>query len=68
MVIWLLGISGAGKSTLGKRLKKHYDTKGIHSFILDGDVVRTFFDNDLSYSVADRRQNIKRILLRKLRV
>ena len=55
MVIWLLGISGAGKSTLGKRLKKHYDTKGIHSFILDGDVVRTFFDNDLSYSVADRR-------------
>ena len=63
MVIWLLGISGAGKSTLGKRLKKHFDAKGIHSFILDGDVVRTFFDNDLSYSVADRRQNIKRILL-----
>ena len=63
MVIWLLGISGAGKSTLGKRLKNYYDTKDVHSFILDGDVVRTFFDNDLSYSVADRRQNIKRILL-----
>jgi adenylylsulfate kinase-like enzyme len=63
MVIWLLGISGAGKSTLGQRLKKHYDTKGVHSFILDGDVVRNFFDNDLSYSIVDRRQNIKRILL-----
>ena len=63
MVIWLLGISGAGKSTLGKRLKNYYDTKDVHSFILDGDVVRTFFDNDLSYSVVDRRQNIKRILL-----
>jgi adenylylsulfate kinase len=63
MVIWLLGISGAGKSTLGELIKNHYDTNGVQSFVLDGDVVRTFFDNDLSYSIDERRQNIKRILL-----
>jgi len=63
MVIWLLGISGAGKTTLGLKLKEYFDNKGVKSFILDGDVVRSFFDNDLSYSIDERRQNIKRILL-----
>ena len=63
MVVWLLGISGAGKSTLGNLLKQHYDSKAVQAFILDGDIVRNFFDNDLGYSVDERRQNIKRILL-----
>ena len=63
MVIWLLGISGAGKSTLGNLLKKYFDRKAVKSFILDGDSVRNFFDNDLDFSADERRQNIKRILL-----
>ena len=63
MVVWFLGISGAGKSTLGNLLKEYYDRKAVKSFILDGDIVRKFFDNDLGYSVEERRQNIKRILL-----
>ena len=63
MVIWLLGISGAGKSTLGNLLKKYFDRNAVKSFILDGDSVRNFFDNDLGFSAAERRQNIKRILL-----
>ena len=63
MVIWLLGISGAGKSTLGNLLKQYYDRNAVKSFILDGDSVRNFFDNDLGFSVDERRQNIKRILL-----
>ena len=63
MVIWLLGISGAGKTTLGLKLKQHFDSEGVQSFILDGDIVRNFFDNDLSYSIDERRQNIKRIML-----
>ena len=63
MVIWLLGISGAGKSTLGHMLKQHYDSKLDQSFILDGDIVRSFFDNDLGYGADERRQNIKRIVL-----
>lgn len=63
MVIWLIGISGAGKTTLGNRLKEYLDLSGRKSFILDGDVVRDFFDNDLGYSQQDRVANIKRIML-----
>ena len=63
MVVWFLGISGSGKTTLGNLLKEYYDRKAVKTFILDGDIVRNFFDNDLGYSVEERRQNIKRILL-----
>jgi adenylylsulfate kinase-like enzyme len=62
MVIWLLGISGSGKTTLGSLLKKHFDSKITESYLVDGDIVRSFFDNDLGYGVDERRQNIKRIL------
>lgn len=63
MVIWLIGISGAGKTTLGNRLKKLLDEKQVPSFLIDGDIVRNFFENDLGYTVEDRRANIKRIML-----
>lgn len=62
MVIWLIGISGAGKSTLGKRLVQHYHGQGKQTYLIDGDAVRNFFDNDLGYSREARMQNIKRIL------
>jgi adenylylsulfate kinase-like enzyme len=63
MVVWLIGLSGAGKTTLGNKLKKYYDDNNIHSFILDGDLVRNFYDNDLGYLKEDRIANIKRIML-----
>jgi len=63
MVIWLLGISGSGKTTIAQELKKHFDKEGVKSFIIDGDIVRDFYDNDLGYSKEDRVANIKRIML-----
>ena len=63
MVIWIIGISGSGKSTLGNMLKKYFDEEGLNSQIIDGDVVRSFFNDDLGYGAEDREQNIKRILL-----
>jgi len=63
MVIWLLGISGAGKTTLGNELHKYLQNKNINSFVIDGDLVRDFYDNDLGYDKKDRVANIKRILL-----
>ena len=63
MVIWLIGISGAGKTTLGKKLKEYLDTRGRESYLIDGNLVRDFFDNDLGFSREDRVANIKRIML-----
>lgn len=63
MVVWLLGISGSGKTTLSKKLKAYYGSLGRKVYLLDGDVVRNFYDNDLGYTKEDREANIKRILL-----
>jgi adenylylsulfate kinase len=63
MVIWLLGISGTGKSTLGNELKNYLQQKDVKCCIIDGDLVRDFYNNDLGYTKEDRVANIKRILL-----
>jgi len=63
MVIWFIGISGAGKTTLGIKLKEHLDKIGKKSYVIDGNLVRDFFDNDLGFSREDRAANIKRIML-----
>lgn len=63
MVVWLLGISGAGKTTLGNKLKKELDKKKIKNYIIDGDLVRDFYNNDLGFNKEDRTANIKRIML-----
>lgn len=63
MVIWLIGISGAGKTTLGNKIHKYLTDKKLNSFMIDGDIVREFYDNDLGYSKEERISNIKRIML-----
>ena len=63
MILWFIGISGAGKSTLVSMLQKYCEKNGKNPYIIDGDIVRNFFDGDLGYSVEERRANIKRILL-----
>jgi adenylylsulfate kinase-like enzyme len=63
MVIWLIGISGSGKTTLGLGLKKYFDAIGGKCYVIDGDLVRGFYDNDLGYSREARVANIKRIML-----
>jgi len=63
MVIWLIGISGAGKTTLGNKVHQYFIKNDLNSFVIDGDIVRTFYDNDLGFSIEDRVSNIKRIML-----
>ncbi|WP_419771440.1 MAG: adenylyl-sulfate kinase [Candidatus Marinarcus sp.] len=55
-------MSGSGKTTLGKKLKEYFDEKNINSYIIDGDNVRSFYENDLGYGVEERKANVKRIL------
>ena len=61
MIIWLIGISGSGKSTLGNLLFSQISKTGNKVRLIDGDIVRDFFNNDLGYSRKAREENIKRI-------
>jgi adenylylsulfate kinase len=39
-VIWFTGLSGCGKSTIANLVDHKLHSKGVHSFVLDGDNVR----------------------------
>jgi len=58
-----MGVSGAGKTTLGTLIKKYLDEKNIKNYMIDGDEIRSLFDNDLGYTTEDRKLNVKRIML-----
>ena len=61
MVVWLIGLSGAGKSTLAKKIVNDANSKNKNTVLIDGDVIREIFGNDLGYSSEDRLLNAKRI-------
>ena len=61
-VIWFSGISGAGKSTLAQRLAEDFAKAELVHELMDGNVVRDFFDNDLGFTNADRVSATKRIV------
>jgi bifunctional enzyme CysN/CysC len=59
--IWLTGLSGSGKSTLADLLERRLHDDGKHTYILDGDSVRHGLNRDLSFTTADRVENIRRV-------
>ncbi len=60
-VIWLTGLSGSGKTTIGSLLERKLFDRRYLSQILDGDNIRSGINNNLSFSVEDRNENIRRI-------
>ncbi|MDA0825876.1 MAG: sulfate adenylyltransferase subunit CysN [Proteobacteria bacterium] len=60
-VIWFTGLSGSGKSTLANALEVELHSRGIRTYILDGDNVRQGLNKDLGFTEADRVENIRRI-------
>ncbi len=60
-VIWLTGLSGSGKSTIAQHIEKILHQKGYLTMLLDGDNIRTGINNNLTFSDADRVENIRRI-------
>ena len=60
-VIWLTGLSGSGKSTIARALEARLIRDGRLAYVLDGDNVRHGLNADLSFSPAERTENIRRI-------
>ena len=60
-VLWFTGLSGSGKSTIANALEVELHTRGLHTYILDGDNVRQGLNRDLGFTDTDRVENIRRI-------
>ncbi len=60
-VVWLTGLSGSGKSTIADALERRMHALGMHTFVLDGDNVRTGLNKDLGFTPEDRAENVRRV-------
>lgn len=61
LTLWFTGLSGSGKSTVSVALEEKLHELGCHTYLLDGDNVRTGMNRDLGFSPEDRIENIRRI-------
>lgn len=62
LVLWMTGLSGSGKSTLANALEyRLVHTYGAHTYLLDGDNIRTGLNAGLGFSDTDRKENIRRV-------
>ena len=60
-ILWFTGFSGSGKSTLAHAVEEKLYKSKCRTYVLDGDNVRHGLCGDLSFSDADRKENIRRI-------
>lgn len=61
VILWFTGLSGSGKSTLAYQLEEDLFKKGVRTYVLDGDNIRTGLNKNLGFSAEDREENIRRI-------
>jgi adenylylsulfate kinase len=61
MVVWIIGLSGTGKSTLAGHVVNRLRQAGEKVVLLDGDVIRTLFGNDVNHTMEGRRRNAERL-------
>jgi adenylyl-sulfate kinase len=61
-VLWFTGLSGSGKSTVANAVDLALNqVYRAHTYLLDGDNIRTGLNRDLGFSLEDRTENIRRI-------
>jgi len=61
-VLWFTGLSGAGKTTIAEALAERLRARGKTVDIVDGDVVRRTFHQDLGFSEEDIKQNQRLVI------
>lgn len=59
--IWFSGLSGSGKTTLSRNIFISLKSAGLKVELIDGDIVRSNFSQELSFTKRDRDINVKRI-------
>lgn len=60
-VVWLTGLSAAGKTSIAEGLRDTLQARGLHCYLLDGDLVRRGLSRDLGYTDEDRQEHIRRV-------
>ena len=60
-VLWMTGLSGSGKSTIASGIERRLFDDGFFIQVLDGDNVRSGLNSNLSFTIEDRQENIRRI-------
>jgi len=61
MVIWMIGLSRAGKTTLSRILYDRLKPQLNNLVLLDGDIIRELFRNDVDHSIEGRWKNAERL-------
>ena len=60
-VLWFTGLSGSGKSTIANALEERLNSMYYHTYLLDGDNIRSGLNRGLGFSKEDREENIRRV-------
>ena len=60
-VFWLTGLSGSGKSTIAIGVERRLFESGYYAQVIDGDNVRAGLCENLTFSLEDRAENIRRV-------
>jgi len=61
MVIWIIGLSGTGKTTSASQVVERIRQLNGKVVLLDGDLIRTLFGNDVDHTIEGRRRNAERL-------
>jgi bifunctional enzyme CysN/CysC len=59
-VVWFTGLSGSGKSTIANALDRELFSRGMHTYVLDGDNLRLGLNKDLGFTREDRAESVRR--------
>jgi adenylylsulfate kinase len=61
MVIWIIGLSGTGKTTLANEVVNRIRQLKRKVVMLDGDLIRDLFGNDVDHTIEGRKRNAERL-------